>query len=330
MLDLDPIDMDRIFLGKDKVKSLVRDYITFACRGEFNEACRSLGIKKTTLRNYFRGTKQSIPTDVFYSMIESLDLEPYEFELERVELRDFAKKRTKKWMDENHEKVVANVRRISPLGIIANEKKSGKTRYEIFRELTEIMKTIHGDNYQSVIEGLRHQSLNYQDFDKEDLAPLFAFISNSGGYESIKIVGMLLQNESLSTEEISKRVKIPLNKVRSVMYKLSLNSVVKWKSPKTRDYKNYSNNEIYCVDKEQLRQKAKVIKRKNDERLISLLKENSNIHVACDCGFKTSFEDAFDVGFHCPNCNSVLKEIETPKVIESIRKRVNHTVNASQ
>jgi len=392
-----PLFHDRVVLGKDAVKKLVRDYTDQVHKGRYESAAESLGLKERTLFAYMGGEKKSLPTETFFSVAKSLGIRPEEFDYQRMSLNDVQKKSVKDWRLANPQKLKDINRSSGSLGIIALEKKTGKSRNEIMSgvrgelerkygehayakigsqsteyfkkkygeewktKMTEPMfealkkkhgkdwgkivgananriarkmfgqnfqvesgKIFYGNNWNNVIHAFQWQRENFQGFEKESLGPLFSKISEAGGYKAVKMVGLLLQEESLSAEELSNKIGSSLKEVRSILHKLSLDSIVTWKAPKTHYYSD-SKNEIYYIDKEHLKQRAKTIRRKSNERLVSILDESSESFVSCECGFRTRFEDAFEIGFHCPDCKSVLNKTETPKIIEYIRRRISNT-----
>jgi len=183
----------------------------------------------------------------------------------------------------------------------------------------DYLKILYGQNWLDVIHGFQWQRKNFQNFSKEEMGSLFSFIADKTGYEGIKIVGLLLQNENLSTGEISERSKNTVKYTRQLLYKLANSGIVNYKIIAYEP-----EEERVYVNTRNLKQKAVSIKEDNKKRIVSYLEENKNFF-ACtseNCGFKTSFEKAFDIGFHCPSCNSLLNMGEPPKILKLIERKI--------
>ena len=387
----DPLFHDRVVLGRDVVKELIRDYTDYIHKGRYESAAETLGVKERTLFAYMGGEKKSIPTELFFSVVNSLGIKPEEFDYQRMSLTDVQKDSVKAWRLANPERLREINTTSGSLGIIALEKKTGKNRREIMegvrKELyrkygedahskigskssdyfkkkygkkwkeeeirpmfealkkrygeewgkvvgananriarerfgqdfqVEYDKIVYGDHWNAVIHAFQWQKENFQGFEKEHLGPLFSAISEVGGYDAIKVVGLLLQNKSLSIKELSEKTNQKVNDTRKIIHDLAASGTVHHKFFRAFD----PEDDIVYVDDGQLKQKAKIIAEENKQRIASFIKENKIPFVGCNCGYKTTFEDAFQVGFHCPNCDSVLDIKEPPKILELVERKM--------
>ena len=386
----DPMFHDRIVLGRDVVKELVRDYTDHVHRGRY-EAAESLGIKERTLFAYMAGEKKSIPTEVFSTVVNSLGINPESFDCQRMSLTDVQKNSVKAWRLANPEKARDISASNGPGGIVALEKKTGKSRREIMEQVrqglykkygddaysvlsskgtdyfkkrygsdwkkeatrpmfealekkygkdwgkvigananrilrerfgqnfqVEYDRIVFGDNWNAVIHAFEWQKENFQGFEREHLGPLFSVISEAGGYDAIKVVGLLLRNKNTSVKELSEKTNQSVVDTRKIIHGLATSGIIHHKS--ARAY--YPEDDIVYADNEQLKQKAKTIAEENNKRIASFIKESKIPSVSCDCGYKTTFEAAFQVGFHCPTCDSVLEIEEPPKVLELVERKM--------
>jgi transcription initiation factor IIE alpha subunit len=387
----DPMFNDRVVLGRNIVKELVRDYTSYAHGGRYKAAAESLGIKERTLFAYMGGEKKSIPTEVFFSVVNSLGIKPEDFDYHRMSLTDVQKDSVKAWRLANPERARDISTNNASGGIVALEKKTGKDRRDIMKDVREGLyrkygkdahfkigsrsteyfkkkygknwkeeetmpmfealekkygkawgkivgananrvarekfgqnfqveygKIVYGDQWNAVIHAFQWQKENFQGFEKEHLGPLFSVISEAGGYDAIKVVGILLQNKGLSIKELSEKTNQGVNYTRKIIHRLAASGVVHHKSFRAFE----PEDDIVYADSGQLRQKAKIIAEENKQRIASFIKENKAPSVGCNCGYKTTFEGAFQVDFHCPNCDSVLDIKEPPKILELVERRM--------
>ncbi len=148
------------------------------------------------------------------------------------------------------------------------------------------------------------------------------FIENSYGKEAYSIL-LALDKGGKTDEQISKKVKLKVNEIRSYLNQLNYAGIIyytKEKSP-TSNWYTYT----WFVKKERI---GELIKERYKEDLEDLKKkldyENSYTFFKCVKGCtKLPFELAFEYDFKCPECGSEMKSYNNSRDKKKLEERIN-------
>ncbi|MEM5829257.1 MAG: hypothetical protein QW040_00590 [Candidatus Aenigmatarchaeota archaeon] len=172
----------------------------------------------------------------------------------------------------------------------------------------EFLKISYGENWQAVSKGLRQYGKGFSLINKDDLPIFLNVLSDEIGYWGIEIASLLTYGP-LDILEIAKTFNVKVDKVRRILHKLVSIGVVAYKSKGIHEI--YSLNELnfkHLIEK----QKKKIV-----ERINNFIEEEENLNVVCNCGFRTTFEEAIDMGFRCLNCKRIMDLKKNHQILDT-------------
>jgi transcription initiation factor TFIIE subunit alpha len=149
-------------------------------------------------------------------------------------------------------------------------------------------------------------------------------VSQLAGEDTIEVVRFIIENgENVSEFLISESLKIPMNALRNMLYRLQENNLITFTRKKDKKKGWY----IYYWTFNHSEAKA-TIKRMKESRIFNLKKrlereDSSQFYTCSSKCLRLAFENALDSNFRCPECEKVLKEIDNKKVIKEIRKELS-------
>jgi transcription initiation factor TFIIB len=135
----DPPFHDRIILDKDIQKEIFREYTDFFGKGSAIAAAEKLNLKESTFHAYLKYQNKSVPTKIFYEVAKSLGLNPKKFIKKRTTLKKIRARWLNNFRENNKEDALQVARKAGPLGIKTLEKKTGKNRKEIMKEVRQAL-----------------------------------------------------------------------------------------------------------------------------------------------------------------------------------------------
>ena len=157
---------------------------------------------------------------------------------------------------------------------------------------------------------------------KEPLVQEFIHKITEDTENSISIIKCLLEGQ-LTDEEISEKIELRLNIVRRILYKLydaGIASYKRSKDPETQWYtyswKFYSEKVIETISKN-YEQSSKEIEE-------SLAYEEENMFFRCINGCRYNFEEASELNFVCPECDSALEYQDNSSLIDDLKDQMNN------
>ena len=144
-----------------------------------------------------------------------------------------------------------------------------------------------------------------------------------GEEEASIIIGILKESDEIIDEEIANKTGIKLNTIRKVLYKLyehSLVSLRRTRDPKTGWFIFHWKLQPNQIEGFILSQKRRVLD-KLENRL--RYEKNHDFYFCknpeCD---RIIFEDAVELIFKCPKCNSPLMHYDNNKIVKVLTKKV--------
>lgn len=151
---------------------------------------------------------------------------------------------------------------------------------------------------------------------------LNTIIKQIGGDDGVSLVNLIRGKENVSEFKIADKLKCTVNEVRSVLYKLQENNLVIFTRKKDKKKGWY----IYFwtfVDAKADELALKNKKERLDILKLQLSKEEGNIMFSCPrkC-IRCGFENAMELQFKCPECESVLAQEDNSKRVGTLRKEM--------
>lgn len=149
-----------------------------------------------------------------------------------------------------------------------------------------------------------------------------AITDELGGNEAVAIVEKLKSGEA-TDEELANSVKLKLNLVRKILYKLYDYKIASYR--RTRDKVTGWFVYYWKVNPERAPQ---VITNKKRDQLKTLEEqlehELSNVFYICTGSDKIryTFEDATEISFICKNCSSSLTAFDNTKIIDELKQQI--------
>jgi len=151
---------------------------------------------------------------------------------------------------------------------------------------------------------------------------LNAITEELGGNEALSIIEKLKSGEA-TDEELANSVKLKLNLVRKILYKLYDYKIASYR--RTRDKMTGWYVYYWKVNPERA---PRVITNKRKEELKKLEeeldREVDNVFYICTGSDKVryTFDDATENAFLCVNCNSPLTAFDNTKVIDELKQQI--------
>ena len=149
-----------------------------------------------------------------------------------------------------------------------------------------------------------------------------AITDELGGNEALSIIEKLKSGDA-TDEELANSVKLKLNLVRKILYKLYDYKIASYR--RTRDKQTGWYVYYWKVHPERA---PRVITNKRKEELKTLedelVRELENVFYVCTGSEKTryTFDDATEIAFVCENCNSPLTAFDNAKIIDELKQQI--------
>lgn len=152
-------------------------------------------------------------------------------------------------------------------------------------------------------------------------------IEELDGQNAIKIVQILNSNKNITDERIAELADLKLNKVRKVLYKLKEQQIATcWRE---RDSKTGWFVYFWSFRQEKLN----IFIYERQKAVLRVLKQyfdyvNQNDRYTCEnkCQ-KFVFDDAFNLGFSCPICGSLLVQFDSKKQLKILKRKIHQLSN---
>src|SRR3989344_5464009 len=149
------------------------------------------------------------------------------------------------------------------------------------------------------------------------------FVESVAGKEGVKLLHLLKERENISEFILAEDLKININQVRNLLYKLNSFNLVYSNRKKDKEKGLY----IYYWTFNFKHARDLLIMRKKRELghlQEELSKENDQRYYICkNDGTRFEFEEAMEIGFKCPECGSLLHQEDATKKIGEINHRIS-------
>ncbi|MGZ7069602.1 MAG: transcription factor E [Methanobacterium sp.] len=139
---------------------------------------------------------------------------------------------------------------------------------------------------------------------------------------SISIIKCLLEGK-VTDEEISEEIELRLNIVRRILYKLydaGIASYKRSKDPETQWYTyswEFDEEKVVETISEKYKQNSEEIKE-------SLAYEEEHMFFTCINGCRYNFEEAAELNFICPECETPLEYKDNSSLIDELKDQMNN------
>ena len=144
------------------------------------------------------------------------------------------------------------------------------------------------------------------------------------GEEVEPIVEYLWDKRDISEFQIASQLQYEVNAVRHLLYRMFGYHIVTYHRKKDRIKGWYIS--YWTLNFSRTRELVIEVKRKKIDQLRDkLTKEESNQNLFYLCPqlcIRADFDQAVNLGFHCPECGSLLSQQDNSKTIENIRQRI--------
>jgi len=146
-------------------------------------------------------------------------------------------------------------------------------------------------------------------------------VVESVGFKASDIVEYLKKRKNVSEFKISEKIELNINQTRNILYKLYEKGFMKYYRKK--DSKGWYVC-YWTFNKKNIRNIHDRIKAEKIEMINNLIdKEEDQNYFSCEnlC-VKVDFDTAYKNHFKCPECGSLMEEIDNHKRIEHLKKRI--------
>lgn len=147
-------------------------------------------------------------------------------------------------------------------------------------------------------------------------------VSEIAGGDTIPLVQQIKDKTNVSEFKIAENLKITVNQVRNMLYRLQAHNLVSFirKKDKKKGWYIY----YWTFNQKQARDLALELKKEKLELLIKMLnKEKDSCYFICpDSCVRFNFENAMEHQFKCPECNRVLVQEDNVQRLEGFRREI--------
>jgi transcription initiation factor TFIIE subunit alpha len=139
---------------------------------------------------------------------------------------------------------------------------------------------------------------------------------------SVLIIKCLLEGK-ITDEEISEEIELRLNIVRRILYKLYDAGIASYKRSKDPETQWYTYSWKFDTEKviDTISEKYKKSSKQVED---SLAYEEENMFFSCVNGCRYNFEEAAELNFMCPECESTLEYHDNSSLIDELKDQMNN------
>lgn len=155
------------------------------------------------------------------------------------------------------------------------------------------------------------------------LSILENFIESFAGKEGIRLLNLMKERENISEFKFSEDLKISINQVRNLLYKLNSFNLVYSTRKKDKDKGLYIY--YWTFNFKHARDVLTKIKNQDLNKFQEeLKKENEQRFYVCKNGCtRVELEEAMELGFKCQECGSLLQQEDSTKKIGEFNNKIS-------
>jgi len=153
------------------------------------------------------------------------------------------------------------------------------------------------------------------------------FVNDIAGKEAVKILNLLKNKENVSEFDLAEDLKLNINQVRNLLYKLNSYNLIYSSRKKDREKGWYIY--YWTFNFKHARDLLKSNKEKEIEKLkLELVKERQHRFFTCpnNC-IRLELEEALESSYKCNECGSILRQEDSIKRVNEIELRINKLNN---
>ncbi len=142
------------------------------------------------------------------------------------------------------------------------------------------------------------------------------------GEDTVKLVGLLRDKENVSEFKIAEKLRLTVNTVRNMLYRLQAHNLVT--SIRKKDKKKGWYIYYWTFNSSQARSLVRIVKQRKLERFKERLQAElqQTFYVCPERCVRMKIENAMDYDFKCPECGVVLQEENNQRFIEKIQAKI--------
>ena len=150
------------------------------------------------------------------------------------------------------------------------------------------------------------------------------------GQDVLPVMEYLKNKENISEFEIADKLNLEVNQTRNMLYRMFEHNIVTYHRKKDRIKGWYIS--YWTLNPVRIKQLITELKRKKIDQLKEKLNKesgNHNLFFLCpSLCVRVDFDHATNLGFHCPECGSLLSQQDNTKTIENIKKKIEELEKA--
>ena len=143
------------------------------------------------------------------------------------------------------------------------------------------------------------------------------------GEDSIKVVRHLIKNgENISEFIIAEDLKIPINSIRNILYRLQQQNLVTFMRKKDKKkgwyiyYWTFNESQAQRLDKTLKKEQIDILKKRLETE------ETGSFFTCSKKCLRLTFQRALENNFKCPECSKILEEVDNKKIIKEIKREL--------
>ncbi len=149
-------------------------------------------------------------------------------------------------------------------------------------------------------------------------------VGESIGEDAVKIVKFIGAKKDVSEFKISSGLKMEIQEVRNILYRLHSKNLVAYK--RRKDNKKGWYISYWTFDKEMVKELSKKINTEKLEKFRERLQvESSNLNTFFMCPkacTRMDFHNAINYTFRCPECGSLMQQQDNTKTINFLKEKI--------
>lgn len=142
------------------------------------------------------------------------------------------------------------------------------------------------------------------------------------GKEAVHLVDYIINKQNISEFKIADKLKLTVNQVRNILYKLNSYNLVS--STRKKDKKKGWYIYYWTINTIHMNAVIKNLREKKIDRIRKKIEDESNTSyfVCPNEGRRYSYEEALENSFKCMECGELLKEEKSQKELSNLKKKL--------
>jgi transcription initiation factor TFIIE subunit alpha len=147
------------------------------------------------------------------------------------------------------------------------------------------------------------------------------FVFEIGGKEAIKILSLLKDRDNLSEFDIADEIKLSINQVRNLLYKLGSHNLVYSNRKKDREKGWYIY--YWTFNFKHARDLLILEKKRKLEQLKQEINNEKHFFICSNGCVRFDYEDALESEYKCPECGNILNQEDFNKRATEINNQIH-------